>query len=1405
MTATPGPQLLPIAIGSYADPGYPALAADAEVDRIVKLLSDFYPDVLPWDVPPADRGVDAVNARLVAWSGQPDRSNTILYWVGHGWSNDVTAALATRFSPANEAAAAISPADLATHLSRRPAEGTGWTFAIFDACRSTRFVELLAAHLLQDPTSAGRVLLFGVSGEGITRLGRFRTALARSLNNTFKGITDISLRELGHELARDLGGTTIEIRLRDGWLTRHAPVPPRATPLDVAADLRRVLATLTTNEQRHFVPKGQGAEQGELAWYFQGRQDEQRQISEWLRSHDTGMLVVTGRPGSGKSALLGQVLTQSRPLLRHTLARHDLLPEAPVGQRPDDDAFDTTVQLTGLAPADVVRAIAADTGLGEPPASHSIATQTDWLIEQTRAAGRPLTLLVDALDEAQQPITIADRLLRRLATIPGVRVVAGTRSSTHEGPDLPQPPDTDLLDALGRGQDQVIVHREPAAIARYVRRRLARALPDLDPDTIADLAVDIAAREDNEFLFARLAVHEILARPELLTTHTGQLRQLLAGDHRSLFAAALTRLADLASTNLALLRGLAFARGRGAPIRGGIWETIATGLAPDFYATPEQIGSLLDAAAPYLMYDVEDGQTVYRLAHRTFQEHFLEELGEQAVTGGHHQVLVALLALITDDRPLNSYLARHLSGHTVEAGVHGWHTLASRVDVLDLLDQTALGADAMRGAFGHADLPSHIAGVIGARHHLATAAPENRHSLRQIAIARHTAARSFPRPQRIHMRANWWVRTAVLRQHRLHATLTGHTGHTGRIRTVVALPSTDGQTLLATGSSDGTVQLWDPIAGLPVGDPLVGHTSPETEVAVNAVAPFTSPEGQMLLVICNSDRTVQVWDPIAGVPVGDPLVGHTSPAAGVKVAAFSGPKGQALLAIGNSDGTVQVWDPNTGLPVGKPLVGHTEVVRAVVTFPSSDGRTLLASGSLDGTVRVWDPNTGVLVGDPLIGHGSRVWALTAFSGPEGQALLAIGNNDGTVQMWDPNTGVPVGDLMVGHTVYAVTAFAGPEGRMLLATGSGNRAVRVWDPIAGTPVGAPLTGHTREVSAVTAFAGPEGRMLLATGGAEGTVRVWDPTADTSVGDPPFGHINAVQAVAAFTGSSGRMLLATGSGDGAVRVWDATTGAPIGGPLIGHTDVARAMATFRSSRGRTLLASGSWDGTVRVWDPIAGTPVGGPLTGHTGWVMALVAFTGSEGRTLLAFGTLGGGVRVWDPTTGFTAGAPFAGHADVEALVAFAGSDGRMLLAAGGTRTVRVWDPTTGTPVGAPLSGHTGSVKALVAFAGSDGRMLLASGSSDRTVRVWDPTIGTPIGDPLKGHTDSVAAVAAFAGSDGCTLLASGSQDGTVRVWDLATGRHMHLIPVDSPVSSLSVIDGGIAVGCDDGLLVIDLAL
>ncbi|MFE1900478.1 hypothetical protein ACFW9B_32410, partial [Streptomyces yangpuensis] len=1032
-----GIELFPVNFTAYRH--HPDLETDAHVRAIADLLAPYGPRITPWDVPADERDRQAVEERLGAWK-QPAASgggNSVLYWVGHG-SGDHLAHHRTA-SPIDDG---VSPYDIARAIAGRrlhPDNADNWAIVVLDACFSTSFARAVHIELLTRFPDAGRYLLLSTASLGYTDLGAFTRALHRALAVTFRGQPAIALFELGFELSQDLRGHRADTTDRRDQLVRLFPDAATAVsaPLDQLAEIQAVIDQLPADERRHFLPKASGAELGELAWYFHGRALERDLILRWLDTATSGALVVTGPAGAGKSALLGHVLLHTRTHLRDILIRHGHLQPLPDGIPCPDDPFDLTVHLAGLTLARVVHLIAQAAGLpdlarqaidGQPPDELA-----DELLTRLRTRRTRLTMMFDALDEAEQPLTIAHQLLGPLAALPTVSLIVGTRSSTHEGPDRPAPADTNILDALrprlndpdapghpvAEGPQYVEVSRDPKAIAGYLRAKLhaAKHRGTLRADyTLIEEAVDRLATDDQQdgaepqqFLYARLAAHELLNDPYLITDPT----PLIGRTHRQLFTRALERLHHANPHYTPLLKVLGLAQGRGLPDQDGIWAASADALAPGSTATRESIPGLLRDAAPYLALDQEHDQSVYRLAHRTFTEHFTTApdtpYGHAAITTAltrhaHHTLQARDMPGATTPQPeaFSPYIRHHLAAHARLGHTAGaLRALADHPDVLDTLDLTSITAIALHHGLTPSDLPPAIAGTLLHQHHARDTATSYQESgtaggwrrwWRRLGTA---YIQGTPPPAETRPRGTGpWPPTLTagsVRRRRLHLQLTGHTS---TVWAVAAFTASDGTPRLASSGHDGTVRIWNPITGTQEGEPLVGHTS-----GVNAVVVFAAPDGTPRLATGSYDGTTRIWDPATGTQEKEL---HTS---GVEaVAVFAAPDGTPRLAVCGYEGKLQIWNPATGGQEKKLRGRRTARLKAVAVFAAPDGTPRLATGSQDGTVRVWNPITGTQEGEPLVGHARGVEAVAVFAAPDGTPRLATGSQDGTVRVWNPITG-----------------------------------------------------------------------------------------------------------------------------------------------------------------------------------------------------------------------------------------------------------------------------------------------------------------------------------------------------------------------------------------------------------------
>ncbi len=200
------------------------------------------------------------------------------------------------------------------------------------------------------------------------------------------------------------------------------------------------------------------------------------------------------------------------------------------------------------------------------------------------------------------------------------------------------------------------------------------------------------------------------------------------------------------------------------------------------------------------------------------------------------------------------------------------------------------------------------------------------------------------------------------------------TGHTRAVKSLSFSPN--GQ-ILASGSWDKTIKLWDIQTGQEIYT-LTGHQLQVTSVA------FSS---QGILASASFDRSIRLWYPDTwkNRPV-QTLIGHVQ---AVLAVAFS-PNGQ-ILATGSDDKTIKLWDVSTGSVI-HTLSNHCWSVATVVF--SADGETLI-SGSWDKTVKFWRVRTGEEIAT-FTGHEDSVLAVAVS--PDS---VASGSKDKTVQLISP--------------------------------------------------------------------------------------------------------------------------------------------------------------------------------------------------------------------------------------------------------------------------------------------------------------------------------------------------------------------------------------------------------------------
>lgn len=613
---------------------------------------------------------------------------------------------------------------------------------------------------------------------------------------------------------------------------------------------------------------------------------------------------------------------------------------------------------------------------------------------------------------------------------------------------------------------------------------------------------------------------------------------------------------------------------------------------------------------------------------------------------------------------------------------------------------------------------------------------------------------------------------------------------------------------------------------------LTGHSG-----RVNAVA--LSQDGQRG-VSASSDGTVRVWDLVAGR--GVLAVQVTDGEHGVISLAIDGAGHRAVTS--DYQGPAQIWDLRTG------QLGHTlthadgsGMDRAFGVAMSVDGRLVLtAHGS--GAVRVWDAGTGrylrTLAADPWARPGD---AGARPAGPEARsvALSADGRLAfvfqavGPSPCWEPRTGELLGaidgDLSSavlsadGRTVVSgewplgkpegfvhvrdvatrrrrIITLPGPPSEIFAVSADGSHALFAQDPameLWETTTGRCLHTWLEEGQPTAVALGADGRTVLV-GAYVGTltVRGWTgagPAAAWSYPRPRAATDRLRESgVVRDTLDRVTELIAQGRLSAAaqeIRRARAIPGYRRHRPLLDRWyDVAPRIGQrvtlsgawlrdiplvlgreprLAARRAPLVLSRGTDDGGGKLWDP--NIQVGDLREGRQRHLLEAAGggngtfVLSDDGRIALSAGGRDGTAQVWDVERERCVHVLRA-DTDRVGQVAVSG-DGRVGLTAH-DEGIRVWDLVTGEGRG-ELIGHTDSDPVFGMQMSADGRLAFSWGYK-RMPRIWDVQAGTcrhVLQSPEWGPDR-------YALSRAGNVLLSSHQDGTVKVWDTSTGQCRHAL-------------------------------
>ncbi len=282
-----------------------------------------------------------------------------------------------------------------------------------------------------------------------------------------------------------------------------------------------------------------------------------------------------------------------------------------------------------------------------------------------------------------------------------------------------------------------------------------------------------------------------------------------------------------------------------------------------------------------------------------------------------------------------------------------------------------------------------------------------------------------------------------------------------------------------------------------------------------------SPDSRML-ASGSSDGTIYLWDASNGETA---WTHNTGPGVYVWALVLAWSPNGRQLALGDDTGRVRLCDvreTEAGQFAGewtRTYCGHTNWINALSWSPDS---ARIASASDDRTVRIWSLESQS--SEQVIYRGHQRWATAVAWSPDG-TRIASGSNDRTIQIWEPAT-MQLLNSYNEHD-YGIHMLAWSPDGTRVASCSWDRIVRVWNVESGRTV---LTYRAHLDSVYAVAWSPDGTHI-ASAGKDKIVRVWNASNGSTL-YTERGHKGWIFTLA--WSPDGTRIASAGS-DKTVRVW------------------------------------------------------------------------------------------------------------------------------------------------------------------------------------------------------------------------------------------------------------------------------